>query len=98
MNLKLVRSNRGRPRISFGEQAAYLLDHEKKHLAIIAKELCRLPADANGSARRQCFDRIKKAAKNYYKLLRTDYMSLTKRRLCQRIFWVSPNPNAVKSE
>jgi len=53
-----------------------LLDQE--YLAIIAKQLCRMPADASASARHQYFDRIKKAAKNYYKLLRTDYTTLTK--------------------
>ena len=98
MNLKLVRSKRGRPRITFGEQAAYLLDHERKHLAIIAKQLCGMPADANASARRQFFDRINKAAKNYYKLLRNDYTTLTKIMLRERIIWVPPNQNAVKSE
>jgi hypothetical protein len=98
MNLKLVRPEKGRPRVDFGEKAAYLLDHEKKHVAIIAKELYRMPANAGSSERRQYFDRIKKAAKNYYKLLRSDYTSLTKIRLRQRILWVPPNPNAVKSE
>jgi hypothetical protein len=98
MNLKLVRPERGRPRVDFGEKAAYLLDHEGKHVAIIAKELCRMPADASSSARRQYFDRIKKAAKNYYKLLHRDYTTLTNIKLRQRTMWVPPNPNSVKSE
>src|ERR1700693_5369210 len=55
-NLKLTRPEKGRPRIGFGEQAAYLIDHEKQNLALIVKRLCQLPQDASPSMRRRCFD------------------------------------------
>jgi hypothetical protein len=96
--LKLARPERGRPRVDFGERTAYLLDHEKKQVAFIAKQLYDMPPDASSLARRQYFDRVKKAAKNYYRLLCTDYTTLTKTRVRQRIIWIPPNPNAVKSE
>jgi hypothetical protein len=98
MNLKLLRRERGRPRADFGERAAYLLDHEKKNLALIAKELCELSPTASPSVRRQCFDRIRKAANNYYKLLRNGYTTQTTLRVRQRIIRIPGNPNAVKSE
>jgi hypothetical protein len=98
MNLKLLRPERGRPRADFGERAAYLLDHEKKNLALIARELCHLSPTASPSVRRQCFDRIRKAANNYYKLLRNDYTTLTTVRVRQRIIRIPGDPNAVKSE
>ena len=37
MNLKLLRAKRGRPGVELGERAAYLLDDEKRNLALIAK-------------------------------------------------------------
>lgn len=97
-NLKLTRPTKGRPRIDFGEQAAYLLDHKKQNIFLIAKRLCRLPQDASASVRRQCFDRIRKAASNYYKLLRSDYTTLTSVRVRERIIHVPGNPSTVKSE
>lgn len=98
MDLKLIQSHKGRPREKFGERAAYLLDHEKKSLPSIARELCQLPQNSTALARRQCFDRIRKAANNYYKLLRNDYSTLTTVRVRQRLMWVPPNPNLVKLE
>jgi len=97
-DLRLTRPQKGRPRLDLGERVAYLLDHERKALGFIAREVYRMPEDASASERRQCFDRIKKAAKNYYRLLRSDYTTITKRRVRTRIMWVPPNPNAVKSE
>jgi hypothetical protein len=97
-NLKLTRPEKGRPRIGFGEHAAYLLDHEKQNMAMIAKKLRQLPQDASPSMRRRCFDRIRKAANNYYKLLRSDYTTLTSVRVRERIIRVPGNPSAVKSE
>jgi hypothetical protein len=97
-NLKLTRLTKGRPRIDFGEQAAYLLDHERQSISLIAKRLCQLPQDASASVRRQCFDRIRKAANNYYKLLGSDYTALTSVRVRERIIRIPGNPNAVKSE
>jgi len=98
MDLKLIQPEKGRPRKEFGERAAYLLDHEKRSLASIAKELCQLPQNSSALARRQCFDRIRKAANNYYRLLRSDYMALTTVRVRQRLIRVPPNPALVKSE
>jgi len=98
MNLQLIRPKKGRPQANFGERAAYLLDHEKKNLPLIAKELCHMLPDASPSVRRQCFDRIRKAANNYYKLLRHDYTTLTRVRVRQRILRIPGNPSAVKSE
>jgi hypothetical protein len=97
-DLRLARPQKGRPRLDVGERAAYLLDHERRSLAFIARQLYRMPEDASSSARRQCFDRVKKAAKNYYRLLGSDYTSVTKRRVRTRIIWLQPNPNAGKSE
>ncbi len=96
--LRLLRAERGRPRIDFGERAAYLLDHQKMQIAMIARELCHMPADANQLERRQCFDRIRKAAQNYYKLLRSDYAEITDVRVRTRIIWLPGNPNAGKTE
>jgi hypothetical protein len=98
MNLKLIRPERGRPRVDFGEQAAYMLDHRKQNLALIAKELCQLSPSASPSVRRQCFDRIRKAANNYYKLLRSNYTTPTTVRVRERIIRIPGNPNAVKAE
>jgi hypothetical protein len=97
-DLKLTRPTKGRPRMDFGEQAAYLLDHEKQSISLIAKRLRQLPQDASASVRRQCFDRIRKAANNYYKLLRSDYTTLTSVRVRERIIRLPGNPSAVKSE
>jgi hypothetical protein len=97
-DLRLVRPQKGRPRRDLGERAAYLLDHERKTLAFVAKQLYCMPKDASPSARRQYFDRVKKAANNYYKLLGSDYTTVTKRMVRTRIIRVPPNPNAVKSE
>ncbi len=98
MDLKLIQPDKGRPRKEFGERAAYLLDHEKRGLASIARELCQLPQNSTALARRQCFDRIRKAANNYYKLLRSDYTALTAVRVRERLIRIPANPNAVKSE
>jgi hypothetical protein len=98
MDLKLIQSKKGRPRQEFGERAAYLLDHEHRSLPSIAKELCQLPQSSTALDRRQCFDRIRKAANNYYKFLGHDYTTLTKTRVRTRIIRVPPNPNFVKSE
>src|SRR6266567_5399228 len=95
VNLKLIRPERGRPRVDFGEQAAYRLDHRKQNLALIAKELCQLSPSTSPSVRRQCFDRIRKAANNYYKLLRSHYTTPTTVRVRQRIIRIPGNPNAV---
>jgi hypothetical protein len=97
-NLKLTQPQKGRPREQFGGRAAYLLDHEKRSLPSIAKELCQLPPSSTTHARRQCFDRIRKAANNYYRLLGHDYTTVTKDRVRIRLFQIPPNPNAVKSE
>lgn len=97
-NLKLLRAERGRPRVDFGERAAHLLDHQKMPIVMIAKELCHMPADANQLERRQCFDRIRKAAQNYYKLLRSDYTEPTDVRVRTRIISIPGNPNAGKAE
>jgi hypothetical protein len=97
-NLKLTKPKKGRPRDDFGEQAAYLRDHKKQNMALIAKELCKLPPHASATERRKCFDRIRKAANNYYKLLRSDYNKLTTIRVRERIIRIPGNPNAVKSE
>jgi hypothetical protein len=98
MDLRLIQPEKGRPLEKFGERAAFLLDHEKRSLASIASELCQLPPNSTALARRQCFDRIRKAASNYYKLLRSDYTALTTVRVRQRLIRIPPNPNAVKSE
>lgn len=98
MDLRLIQSQRGRPRQEFGERAAYFLDHEKRSLPSIARELCQLPQNSTALARRQCFDRIRKAANNYYKLLGNDYTTLTTVRVRERLIRVPPNPNLVKSE
>jgi hypothetical protein len=98
INLKLGRPEKGRPRVEFGERAAYFLDHEKKNVALIAKELCQLAPDASPTVRRKSFDRIRKAANNYYKLLRSDYTTLTTAKVRERIIRIPGNPNAVKSE
>jgi hypothetical protein len=98
LKLRITRPDRGRPRADFGEQAAYLLDHEGVNIALIAKKLCQLPQGAGPSERRQCFDRIRKAAKNYYKVLGTDYKDLTAIRVRQRIIRVPAGINPVKSE
>ena len=74
------------------------LDHERQSISLIAKRLCQLPQDASASVRRQCFDRIRKAANNYYKLLGSDYTALTSVRVRERIIRVPGNPSAVKSE
>ncbi len=97
-DLRLARPQKGRPRLDVGERAAYLLDHERKSLAFIARQLYVMPEDASPSARRQYFDRVKKAAKNYYRLLGSDYTTVTRRRVRTRIIWLPPNPNAGKSE
>jgi hypothetical protein len=97
-NLKLSRPEKGRPRINFGEHAAYLLDHEKQSIILIAKRLCQLPQGASPSMRRRCFDRIRKAANNYYKLLRSDYTTLTSVRVRERIIRIPGNASAVKTE
>jgi hypothetical protein len=97
-NLKLSRPEKGRPRVDFGEHAAYLLDHKKQNMAMIAKELCQLRQDASPAMRRRCFDRIKKAANNYYKLLRSDYTTPTSVRRRERIIRIPGNASAVKSE
>ena len=98
LKLRITRPDRGRPRADFGEQAAYLLDHEGVNIALIAKKLGQLPQTASSSERRQCFDRIRKAANNYYKLLRTDYKDLTTVRVRQRIIRVPAGIDPVKSE
>jgi hypothetical protein len=98
MNLKLTRPEKGRPWVDFGEHAAYLLDHKRQNMALIAKELCQLPQDASSSMRRRCFDRIRKAVNNYYKLLRSDYRTLTSIRVRERIVRVPGNASPVKSE
>jgi hypothetical protein len=98
LKLRITRPDRGRPRADFGEQAAYLLDHEDVNIALIAKKLGQLPQGAAPSERRQCFDRIRKAANNYYRLLRTDYKDLTTIRVRQRIIRVPAGKNPVKSE
>jgi hypothetical protein len=98
MDLRLIQPQKGRPREEFGERAAYLLDHEKRSLPAIARELCQLPQNSTALARRQCFDRIRKAASNYYKLLGSDYTSLLTVRVRQRLMWIPPNPSFVKSE
>jgi hypothetical protein len=98
LKLRITRPDRGRPRADFGEQAAYLLDHEGVNIALIAKKLGQLPQGAAPSERRQCFDRIRKAANNYYRLLRTDYKDLTTIRVRQRIIRVPAGKNPVKSE
>jgi hypothetical protein len=67
-------------------------------MALIAKQLCKLPPHASATERRKCFDRIRKAANNYYKLLRSDYNRLTTIRVRERIIRIPGNPNAVKSE
>lgn len=97
-DLKLIQPQKGRPREEFGERAAYLLDHEKRSLPLVARELCQLSANSNSLARRQCFDRIRKSANNYYKLLGHGYTTVTKDRVRVRLFRIPPNPNAVKSE
>jgi hypothetical protein len=97
-DLRLTRPQQGRPRRDSGQRAAYLLDHERKSLPVIARQLYRMSEDASPSERRQCFDRIKKAAKNYYRLLGSDYTTVTKLRVRTRVLWVPPNPNAVKSD
>lgn len=96
--LRIMRPDRGRPRADFGEQAAYLLDHEGANIALIAKKLRLLTPSAGSFERRQCFDRIRKAANNYYKVLRTDYKDLTKIRVRQRIIRVPAGIDPVKSE
>ena len=93
MNLKLIQPEKGRPSVDFGERAAYLLDHKKQNLPLIAKELCHMPQGSSSSQRRQCFDRIRKAANNYYKLLRSDYTTLTPVRVRARLFRIPGNPN-----
>jgi len=98
LKLRITRPDRGRPRADFGEQAAYLLDHEGVNITMIAKKLRQLPQSASSSDRRQCFDRIRKAANNYYKLLRTDYKDLTTVRVRERIIRVPAGINPVKSE
>jgi hypothetical protein len=98
INLKLLRPERGRPRVDFGERAARLLDHQKMNIAVIARDLCHLPADASQLQRRQCFDRIRKAANNYYKLLRSGYTEPTDVRVRTRIIRLRGNPDVVKSE
>jgi hypothetical protein len=65
---------------------------------MIAKELCQLRQDASPAMRRRCFDRIKKAANNYYKLLRSDYTTPTSARRRERIIRIPGNASAVKSE
>jgi|ERR1022692_904176 hypothetical protein len=97
-DLKLIQPQKGRPREKFGERAAYLLDHEKRSLPSIAGELCQLPLNSTAQARRQCFDRIRKAATNYYRLLGHDYTTVTKDRVRVRLIRLPPNPDAVKSE
>ena len=98
LKLRITRPDRGRPRADFGEQAAYLLDHEGANIALIAKKLNQLPQGAGPSERRQCFDRIRKAANNYYKLLGTDYKDLTTIRVRQRIIHIPAGINPVKPE
>ena len=97
-NLQLGQPGRGRPKENFGEQTAYLLDHKKKSIAWIANELCSMPKNANPMMRRQTFDRIRKAAHNYYANLGADYTKPIRTRVRQRIIRVPGNPNAVKSE
>src|ERR1700690_2286400 len=87
-DLKLIQPQRGRPREEFGERAAYLLDHEKRSLPAIARELCGLPGNSTSPARRPCFDRIRKSANNYYKLLGHGYLTVTRDRVRGRLFRV----------
>jgi hypothetical protein len=96
--LTILRPEKGRPSSRFGEQAAYLLDHQKKKILQVAIELCQLSADATPSTRRQCFDRIRKAANNYYRQLRNDFLVFDPERVRRRIISVPGNPAAVKSE
>lgn len=96
--LTILRPEKGRPSSNFGESAAYLLDHLKKNIAWVAKELCHLPQNASPSARRQCFDRIRKAATNYYGHLRSDYMTFEPERVRQRVIHVPGSVSPVKSE
>jgi len=98
LDLGLTQPKKGRPRQDFGENAAYLLDHEGRTLGWIAKELSKLPDNCSPSARRQSFDRIRNAAKNYYELLGNDYTAVTTARVRQRVIRIPPNPNLVKSE
>lgn len=98
LDLALIQPKKGRPRQEFGERAAYLLDHEGRTLGWIAKELSKLPDNCTATARRQSFDRIRKAAKKYYELLGSDYTALTTARVRQRVIRIPPNPSLVKPE
>lgn len=86
--LTILRPEKGRPSSDFGARAAYKRDHEKKTIASIAKELCELPDGASNSDRRKCFDRIKKAANNYYEQLRSDYVASNPERARRKIIRV----------
>ena len=97
-NLMILRPEKGRPSSRFGEQAAYLLDHQKKTIVQVANELCELPLEATPLARRQCFDRIRKAATNYYRHLRSDFYTFDPERVRRRIYHVPGKVNPVKSE
>jgi hypothetical protein len=97
--LKILRPAKGRPSTVFGEHAAYLLDHQRKNIAWVAKELCQLPKDASPVTRRQCFDRIRTAANNYYKQIRSDYRNLKPMRgVRQRLIHLPPNSSSVKPD
>jgi hypothetical protein len=74
VNLGLGRPHKGRPSIDIGGRIAYLLDHENKSIKSVAAELGQLPPP--GLARRKCFDRLKKAAKNFYAGLYKDFQAL----------------------
>ena len=95
--LMILRPEKGRPSSRFGEQAAYLLDHQKKTIVQVANELCQLPLGATPSARRQCFDRIRKAVTNYYRHLRSDF-TFDPERVRQTIYHVPGKVDPVKSE
>jgi hypothetical protein len=97
-NLTILRPEKGRPSSRFGEQAAYLLDHQKKTIVQVANELCDLPLEATSSARRQCFDRIRKAATNYYRHLSSDFFTFDPERVRRTIYHVPGNVDPVKSE
>ena len=97
--LQLLRSESGRPTSELGEHAAFRLHHKKQSLALITKELCHLPSSASTIERRQCFDRIRKAVKNYYKRLRTEFYVENGDFLRQRIHHVPvATPTPFKSE
>jgi hypothetical protein len=96
--LTILRPEKGRPPSGFGEKAAYLLHHDKKKVFQVANELCKLPPDATPSARRKCFDRIRKAANSYYRQLESEFFTFDPERVHQTVYHVPAGIAPVKSE